>query len=293
MLRFQVHVKKIHPALAEPKRRPGHSRQTGPSRETTPTGGAAFPPVLEFPSAMNPRLEQLIHLQRVESELRRTQAGMAEIPKRKAELEAELAADRAHLDAARKSLDESLKARKRHEGSLQDLEGKRSKYKGQLMDVKTNKEYTAMLHEIEGVEREIRAIEDQILVEMEKTESLTGEVKKEEVAFKAREERHRTDVRGLDERAKTLEADAGRLGAERDGVAKGLDEDTLEMFQRIIRLRGSAMAEARDGMCQVCHVKLRLQLYSDLKRNEEIVQCPACNRILYYEPPVPVTVPEP
>ena len=54
-----------------------------------------------------------------------------------------------------------------------------------------------------------------------------------------------------------------------------------------------AMAEARDGMCQVCHVKLRLQMYADLKRNEEIVQCPACNRILYYEPPVPVTVPEP
>jgi len=140
---------------------------------------------------MNPRLEQMIHLQRVESELRRTQAGMAEVPKRKAELEAELAADRAHLDAARKALDESQKARKRHEGSLQDLEGKRSKYKGQLMDVKTNKEYTAMLHEIEAVERDIRGIEDQILVEMEKAESLTGEVKKEEIAFKAREERHR------------------------------------------------------------------------------------------------------
>jgi predicted nucleic acid-binding Zn-ribbon protein len=242
---------------------------------------------------MNPRLEQMIHLQRVESELRRTQAGMAEVPKRKAELEAELAADRAHLDAARKSLDESQKARKRHEGSLQDLEGKRSKYKGQLMEVKTNKEYTAMLHEIEAVEREIRGIEDQILAEMEKAESVTGEIKKEEVAFKAREERHRTDVRALDERARVLEGDAGRLGAERDAVAKGLDEDTLEMFQRIAKLRGSAMAEARDGMCQVCHVKLRLQLYSDLKRNEEIVQCPACNRILYYEPPVPVTVPEP
>jgi predicted nucleic acid-binding Zn-ribbon protein len=242
---------------------------------------------------MNPRLEQLIHLQRVESDLRRTQAGLAEIPKRKAELEAELAADRAHLDAARHSLDDSLKARKRHEGSLQDLEGKRSKYKGQLMEVKTNKEYTAMLHEIEAVEREIRAIEDQVLAEMEKAESLTGEVKREEVAFKAREERHRTDVRGLDERARVLEGDAARLGAERDQVAKGLDDDTLEMFQRIAKLRGSAMAEARDGMCQVCHVKLRLQMYADLKRNEEIVQCPACNRILYYEPPVPVTVPEP
>jgi uncharacterized protein len=242
---------------------------------------------------MNPRLEQLIHLQRVDTELRKTQAGLAEIPRRKAELEAELAADRAHLDGARHALDESVKSRRRHEGSLQDLEGKRSKYKGQLMEVKTNKEYTAMLHEIEGVEREIRAIEDQVLSEMEKAETLTGEVKTEEVSFKSREERHRADVRELDERSRVLEGDASRLGAERDQVAKGLDEDTLEMFQRIARLRGSAMAEARDGMCQVCHVKLRLQMFADLKRNEEIVQCPACNRILYYEVPVPVSAPEP
>jgi predicted nucleic acid-binding Zn-ribbon protein len=242
---------------------------------------------------MNPRLERLIHLQRADSELKRTQEALAEVPRRKAELEAELAADRAHLDAARASLDESVKARRRHEGSLQDLEGKRSRYKGQLMEVKTNKEYTAMLHEIEAVEREIRGIEDQVLAEMEKAETLAASVKSEEVAFKSREERHRGDVRALDERAKALEADAARLTAERDDVAKGLDEDILELFGRISKLRGSAMAEARDGMCQVCRVKLRLQFYSDLKRNEEIVQCPACNRILYYEPPVPVTVPEP
>jgi len=242
---------------------------------------------------MNPRLERLIQLQRADSDLRKTQDGLADVPKRKAELEAELAEGRAHLDRAKASLDESLKARRRHEGSLQDLEGKRSRYKGQLMEVKTNKEYTAMLHEIEAVEREIRGIEDEVLSEMEKAESLGAAVKQEEVAFKAREERHRGDVRELDARARVLEAVAQRLGAERDQIAAGLDEDILELFQRISRLRGSAIAEARDGMCQVCHVKLRLQMYSDLKRNEEIVQCPACNRILYYEPPVPVTVPEP
>jgi hypothetical protein len=242
---------------------------------------------------MNPRLEQLIHLQRADSELRRAQADLGEIPRRKAEREGELAAERAHLDRARASLDESLKARRRHEGSLQDLEGKRSKYKGQLMEVKTNKEYTAMLHEIEGVEREIRGLEDQILAEMEKAEALTSEVKKEEAAYKAHEERHRADLRALDERSRTLESEASRLSAERDEVAQRLDEDTLDLFQRVSRLRGSAMAEARDGMCQVCHVKLRLQMFADIKRNEEIVQCPACNRILYYEPPVPVSAPEP
>jgi predicted nucleic acid-binding Zn-ribbon protein len=235
----------------------------------------------------------MIQLQRVESELKRAQAAQADIPKRKAELESELATDRAHLDAARAKLDESQKARRRHEGSLQDLEGKRSKYKGQLMDVKTNKEYTAMLHEIEGVEREIRQIEDQVLLEMEQAESLTAAVKSEEAAFKGREERHKGDVRGLDESARKMEADAARLTTERDQVAQGLDEDSLALFQRVANFRGSAIAEAKDGMCQACRVKLRLQLYVDLKHNEEIVQCPACNRILYYEPPVPVTVVEP
>jgi hypothetical protein len=242
---------------------------------------------------MIPRLEQLIRLQRAESDLRRTQADLAEIPKRKAEMEGELAAGRAQLERARAALDESVKARRRYEAELQDLEGKRSKYKGQLMEVKTNKEYTAMLHEIEGVEREIRGREDQVLGEMEKAESLTGEVKREEAAFKAGEERHRADLRALDERSRALEGEARRLTTERDQVAADLDPDTLDLFQRVARLRGVAVAEARDGMCQVCHVKLRLQMFSDIKRNEEIVQCPACNRILYYEPPVPVSAPQP
>jgi predicted nucleic acid-binding Zn-ribbon protein len=276
-----------------PARCQGGSSGAPRTRGTTPAPAAVFPGNARICSRMNPRLERLIHLQRADSDLRRTQEGLAEIPKRKAELEAELAAGRARLERAKVELDESLKARRRHEGSLQDLESKRSRYKSQLMEVKTNKEYTAMLHEIEGVEREIRGIEDQVLTEMEKAETLAAEIKAEEAAFKAREERHRAAVRGLEERARVLEADAGRLGAERDQVAQGIDEDTLDLFQRVARLRGSAMAEARDNMCQVCHVKLRLQMYVDLKRNEEIVQCPACNRILYYEPPVPVTVPEP
>ena len=236
----------------------------------------------------------MIQLQRVESELKRAQTGQAEIPRRKAELEAELAADRAHLDAARASLDETQKARRRHEGSLQDLEGKRSKYKGQLMEVKTNKEYTAMLHEIEAVEREIRA--DRGPDPGRDGEGGVADGRGQERGSRLQGARgaspHRRP-RPRRARSRAWRAEAARLAGERDEVAQGLDEDTLELFQRVARFRGSAMAEARDGMCQVCHVKLRLQMYVDLKRNEEIVQCPACNRILYYEPPVPVTVPEP
>ncbi len=205
---------------------------------------------------MNPQLEQLVRLQRAETELRRTQGDLADIPRKKADLEGGLAGERARLDAAKASLDESLKTRRRLEAELADLESKRSKYKAQLMEVKTNKEYTAMLHEIEGVEREIRGREDQILAEMEKAESLAAEVKREEGAFKQHQDLHKAEAAALDARGKALEDEARKMGAERDALAAAVPEDTLELFQRVAKLRGTAVAEARDAMCQTCHVKL-------------------------------------
>src|SRR3954469_25490268 len=151
---------------------------------------------------MNPELERLIALQKAENDLRRVQVELAQIPQQKAAIESHLAEERARMEAAKEALSSSQKARRQHESGLQDLEGKRSKYKGQLMDVKTNKEYTAMLHEIEGVEREIRGREDQILGEMEKAESLTAEMKREDELFKAAQEKHRTEERALDEEAR-------------------------------------------------------------------------------------------
>jgi predicted nucleic acid-binding Zn-ribbon protein len=240
---------------------------------------------------VNPDLEKLIRLQRAESDLRRVEGELAEVPRRRSELEAALAEERGRLEGAREALAASQKARRQHEAELQDLEAKRSRYKGQLMEVKTNKEYTAMLHEIETVEREIRSREDLVLAEMEKAESMGVEVKREEQAFKAEEDRHRGAARVLDDRAASLRAESSRLTAERDAVAATVPAELLELFQRVARLRGLAVAEAREGMCEACHLKLRPQMFVDLKRNEEITQCPGCNRILFYEAPAPVENP--
>src|SRR5688572_1530545 len=242
---------------------------------------------------MNPDLDRLIQLQAAESELKKTDALLADIPRRRASMETEPAAERARLDAAKTSLDLSQKTRRQKEVEVQDLEGKRSKYKGQLMEVKTNKEYTAMLHEIEGVEREIRTREDQILAEMEKAVGLGAEVKREEELFKRDEVSHKQQLAALDAEGKALEERRQTLGRERDEVAATVSPDLLELFHRVARLRGVAVAEAREGMCQECHLKLRLQQYAEIKHNDEIVQCPACNRILWYDPPPPVAAAEP
>ncbi len=242
---------------------------------------------------MHADLEKLIALQQAEVELRRVEGQLADVPRARAGLEAGLAAERARLDTVRASLADSQKSRKQHEGALQDFETKRSKYKGQLMEVKTNKEYTAMLHEIEGVEREIREREDQVLAEMERAETLAADVKSEEGLFKAVEEKSRAEGQALQSQEGKLEDERKRLQAARDAIAATVPEDAMELFQRVARLRGVAVAEARDDMCQVCHVKLLPQLYVDLKRNESIVQCAHCGRILYYVPTAPAVAPGP
>jgi hypothetical protein len=242
---------------------------------------------------MNADLEKLIRLQKAESELRRVEAELADVPGRKAEFEARLEEERVRLNNVREELAASQKARRQLEAELMDLEGRRSKYKGQLMDVKTNKEYTAMLHEIEAVEREIRAREDQILAEMERAEGLTAEVRREEALYKGIEEEGRGEGKALETRAAELQAQAKRLSEERDQAARSVPGEAMELFRRVAKLRGVAVGPATDGMCTLCHVKLRPQMWVDLKKNEQLLQCPACSRILYYEAAVPEVHPQP
>jgi predicted nucleic acid-binding Zn-ribbon protein len=236
---------------------------------------------------MNPDLEKLVRLHHAEAALRRVEAELAEIPGLREEVEDRLARDRSRLDAARAALEASQKARKQNESSVQDLETKRSKYKGQLMEVKTNKEYTAVLHEIEGVERDIKAREDVILEEMEKAEGLAEVVKGEEADFKGLEADAKKEKAELEARAARLGAEAEKLKAERDAVAASVPEEPLALYTRVARQRGAAVAEARDGMCQACHVRLRVQVWVEVKKNELLSQCESCSRVLYYEPPPP------
>ena len=242
---------------------------------------------------MNAELEKLVRLHHAETHLKRIESDLAEVPHLRKEIDERLERDRARLDAAKAALAGSQRTRKEQEGAVADLKGKLSKYKGQLMEVKTNKEYTAVLHEIEGVERDIRSRDDLTFAEMEREELLAQVVKREDVAFKAVAADAVRDKAGLDARAEALAAEASRKQAERDAVAASIPEDTLDRYGRVAKQRGSGAAEARDGMCQACHVRMRLQIWVEVKKNEQILQCESCSRILYYEPPPPTVSVEP
>jgi predicted nucleic acid-binding Zn-ribbon protein len=242
---------------------------------------------------MNADLDKLVRLHHAETDLRRLEADLAEVPRLRKSIEDRLERDRARLDAAKTALLASQKARREHEAAVADLKSKLSKYKGQLMEVKTNKEYTAVLHEIEGVERDIRARDDLTIGEMEKEEALAQEVKQEEADFKAVAADAAKEKAALDARATVLAAEASHKQAERDAAASSIPEDALALYGRVAKLRGTAVAEARDGVCEACHVKVRVQVWVEIRKNERLLQCESCSRVLYYVPPPPTVGPEP
>lgn len=236
---------------------------------------------------MHPDLETLVDLHRADVELRRFDGELVALPEKKAAIEAQIVADRTALDEAKAALDGLSKERRHLELEVQDFEAKRSKYKGQLGEVKTNKEYTALLHEIENVEREIRGREDQILDAMEKVEHGQAKVKAEEAAFKTLEASRREDIRALEASIVEIQSRRAEVAKTREKGVASLNPELFAEYSRILKRRGTALSEAKDGACGTCHVKLRAQVFVDVKRNDTIITCSSCSRIMFFDAPPP------
>jgi hypothetical protein len=168
-------------------------------------------------------------------------------------------------------------------GSLRD---KLSKFKTQLMEVKTNKEYQAVLHEIEGAEREIEAKEDQILEGMMAIEEREKVVQRLQTEYEKEESEILSKQRKLEGFAAQAESEILVLQKERGQLEGEMPEELTQQYQKIASVRnGVALAEARDQSCQGCHVKLRPQLFTEIRTSQRIITCENCNRFLYYAGP--------
>jgi predicted nucleic acid-binding Zn-ribbon protein len=231
-------------------------------------------------------LKRLIELQRVDLRLREVTHQIDQFPARLAALEKKLHDAHAAQQARRDRLTESLKSRKRFELDVQALEDKISKYKEQLYEVKSNEAYRALQHEIELAEREKRGGEDKELEAMIAVEELEAALKAGEQEVKKVEADCARERAATEAEQREREAEAAELRKEQEALRAAIQAEMLEQYDRISKAHGGiALAEARDEVCQVCLVRIRPQVFSELKRNEQIILCDSCHRILFYLPP--------
>ena len=234
---------------------------------------------------MNADLERVIALQRIDSAAHDAQRRLAEEPERLKAFDARVEAARVAVAGAKERLAENQTARRSIEKDLAVHQGRLSKFRDQLMSVKTNVEYQAMQKENEFAQHEVKAYEDKILEGMLEADDLTAAVKRAEAEAAAEQKAVEADRKAFAAELTGVRESLERVTGERTEVVRSLSPQVLSIFELVSRRRnGVGVAEARDGICTICHVRMRPQVFNTVRRNEEIVQCDSCQRILFFVP---------
>jgi hypothetical protein len=238
---------------------------------------------------VSPTLAALIALQALDSAADAARKRLADLPLAEEALAAGLAAARAAADAVKTKIHDNQQARRALEKDISAVDVRLARFEDHKAAIKTNHEYTALLHEITTAKSEKNAIEERLLMLMEDADGLAAEQKTAEAALAAMTvDGDRARAAFGTERA-TVEAELARLAHERSGEARGLDAPLLGKYEQLLKQRrGIAVARLSGGeVCAACHVRLRPHVAQQVRRNDAIVPCDSCQRILYFEPPIP------
>ena len=238
---------------------------------------------------MSPDLERLITLQQAESAVAEAQARIAAHPQRVAAAEARLHEAKLAVDIAKQRLKDNQDARRELEKGAAVYQGRLTKFKDQLSAVKTNREYQAMQHEIATAQTDLGAAEEKVLERMMEADALASELKEAEARLARDQKDVEADKRTLASDLTTAEADLAQASSRRDAIVSAAPPAIIDLFHQVARTRkGVALGTAtREGLCSVCHVRLRPPVFQKIRQNDSIVQCEVCHRILYYVPPPP------
>jgi predicted nucleic acid-binding Zn-ribbon protein len=238
---------------------------------------------------VSPDLQRLIDLQRLESTIADAKARIASHPQRLADADAQLAAASSLLESAKNRLKDNQEARRALDKDIALYQGRLSKFRDQQSAVKTNKEYQALGHEIETAQKDLGGVEEKVIERMVEADVIAADVKQAESVFAARRKDIEAQKKQMSDELASVEASLTSATEARVALLKQIDQRLVSTFEQVARVRkGIAVTTAtRDGLCSVCHVRLRPQVFQLIRQNDTIVQCDSCQRILYYVPPPP------
>jgi len=229
-------------------------------------------------------MKGLVEVQGIDSEIARKNAIIEAIPKKVSSVEQALHEARLLYEKTKQRYEAHVKKKKEKEGLLDEVNEKIKKLRGRTSEIKTNKEYQAHLKEIESGEKEQRGVEDEVLSLMEEVDTAQKELKRDDGKVKIEEEKIEAFKKKLEEDVAEIEKDLDALKLQREQLVKGIEGELYHLYVQLLETkRGLAVVETRDEVCQGCYMNIPPQLFVEIKKNEKIIQCPQCNRILYWK----------
>ncbi|MBI5181624.1 MAG: hypothetical protein HZA06_01785 [Nitrospirae bacterium] len=230
------------------------------------------------------QLKLLIELQEIDTRIIELQKEKKRLPEIIDKKKGILKTIETAFEDIKASYDKLLKEKREKERAIEDEDAKVERLKSKTSEIKTNKEYQAFLTEIETAKKVKTALEDNLLIILEKIEDIKKEiqakelkVKEEERIFLAEEDKIKEDFRKLEEELKIL------LKEMEDKSAK-IGKDILKIYTQLLESKnGLAVAAVKNGFCLGCHMNIPPQTFAEIKKNIKIIQCFNCHRIHYWK----------
>ncbi|MDD5170654.1 MAG: C4-type zinc ribbon domain-containing protein [Syntrophales bacterium] len=232
---------------------------------------------------MKEELRLLIELQKIDTDISKINAKKKDLPLRLARLEDTFTAFKATVQDAESSLEDVNKRHKEAEGKLKKaVEGLR-KAKERLHEVKTNKEYNAVLKEIEGMEKKNGEIEEEIIHLFDEIDARKADLKVREQGLAEEQKQYEISRTELQQQIDAIASELQEMMDREASLRKTIPPDPLRKYETIKNIgSGIAVVSVWKELCDGCHMNIPPQMYNELFNSDELVLCPHCNRIIYW-----------
>lgn len=233
---------------------------------------------------MKEKLLLLISLQECDSQLVKLSSKKIKLPEKICKMQEDFQIYKENVEQNKRKYDELKAQRIECEATIKKLSEGMIKTKERLLEVKNNKEYQAMLKEIETSEKTRGDIESRIIALMEEMDKLSVLVKKDEETLKQAESNHEKEKKIIEDDLSAVDADTVTWTEKRAVLQKSIPADLLAQYERVKkRNNGVGVIPVWKAVCKGCHMNIPPQLYNELQRSNDLLSCPNCNRIMYFQ----------
>ncbi|MFC1889623.1 zinc ribbon domain-containing protein [Thermodesulfobacteriota bacterium] len=237
-------------------------------------------------------MEEQLHLlkmvQEIDIRILDTREDKKRAPEKLESLRAELAEKRNDLKVHEDRFEELKVARRDKERNLEEQNDHIQKIRERMQAIKTNKEYQAMLKEIETIERRKSEMEDEILILLEKLDEEESDLSGKRSEFSRIEKEYEKDFKILEERIESIDDILNKEEKARKTLIHDIHPEFISKYDTIRERRGGiAIVGAYKGICLGCNMNIPPQTFNEILKVKEVIQCPTCFRILHpqTEPP--------
>jgi predicted nucleic acid-binding Zn-ribbon protein len=230
------------------------------------------------------QIQRLIELQHIDTLIFKLDEEKSEIPNQLKKLESNFEEKKNNLLSLEEKLKKLELKRKEKELEISSKEEKIKKFQIQLFSLKTNKEYQAMIKEIEGLKAEVSILEEEVINLLDEISNLGAQINREKEVLKEEEKKYLCEKKKIEERANQINQNLEDLEFKRKQKTPLIENKILSLYERILKNRDYlAIVAVRDSACRGCNMTVTPQIINEIKMNDRVVTCEVCNRILYLE----------